>query len=351
MSVTSSIPVSVSIVASENPVCTGTSVTFTATPVNPGTSPVYQWKINGTNVGSNNPVYAYMPVNGDDVICVFTSNTSCATNNPATSNTISITTSLALTAEVFVSASPAMICSGTTVTFTAEPVNEGTAPVYEWLVDGIQAQQGTAPVFITNAILAGQPVVCRLTSSLTCVVQQTVSSSPVTLAQATEPTVILTDKDYLCTGTTTPLDAGANFSNYNWHDGSSGRYMDITTVGIYKVTVTDSLGCTASDSVIVKNCSRNIYVPNAFSPNGDGTNDLFRVFASPDDVTEFTMQVFNRWGETIFESNSVLIGWNGMKTGNYCPGDSYIWIVRYKETAGGPASELVTIKGTVELVR
>jgi gliding motility-associated-like protein len=262
-----------------------------------------------------------------------------------------MTISAALVAEVFVSASHALICPGTRVTFSAAALNEGSAPVYEWLVNGIQVQQGVSPVFSTNTLLAGQPVICRLTSSLTCVVQATVSSTPLTLSPASSPVVILTDKEYICTGTTTPLDAGENFSTYKWQDGSTDRYMNITTAGIYSVTVMDSLGCTGSDSVQVKKCSGNVYVPNAFTPNGDGLNDIFRIFASPDDIAEFSMQVFNRWGEKIFESTSVPAGWDGMKMGLYCPPDSYIWIIRYKTTAGGPEPETVTIKGVVQLVR
>ena len=85
------VPVSVIITATTNPVCAGTTVTFTATPTNGGTPPVYQWKKNGSIVGSNSSTYAYVPVNGDVITCVLTSNLSCVTGNPATSNAITMT--------------------------------------------------------------------------------------------------------------------------------------------------------------------------------------------------------------------------------------------------------------------
>ena len=84
-------PVSLTIVASANPVDAGTSVTFTATPVNGGASPTYQWKVNGTNAGTNSPTYSYVPSDGDIVSCMLTAAEVCTSGNPATSNTISMT--------------------------------------------------------------------------------------------------------------------------------------------------------------------------------------------------------------------------------------------------------------------
>ena len=86
------LPVSVSISASANPVCAGTSVTFTATPVNGGTTPVYVWKVNGNTTGTNNHIFTINTLANNDIItCIMTSsNTLCATGSPATSNSITI---------------------------------------------------------------------------------------------------------------------------------------------------------------------------------------------------------------------------------------------------------------------
>ena len=171
------------------------------------------------------------------------------------------------------------------------------------------------------------------------------------LYPATPPTVILTDKDYLCTGSNLTLDAGSPFTSYTWNDLSSGRYKDITAEGLYWVIVTDSLGCMASDTVLVKACSGNVFVPNAFSPNGDGRNDIFSVSASPDDISDVTIQVYSRWGDKVFESNNSLAGWDGIKQGVICPADSYVWIITYKAKSGSSSGKAVTLRGTVELVR
>jgi gliding motility-associated-like protein len=351
MTVISAIPASVSISATPgDTVCGGTDVTFAALPVNGGNAPAFQWFLNG-NPTSMIDNWTLVPANGDKIWCRVISALTCATGNPAFSDTITMTVTTALTSGVSISANHAMICPGTSVIFTADPVNEGAAPDYEWLVDGVRMQQGLSPVFTSSTLLPGQEVLCRMTSSIACVAQQTVTSAPVVLSPAPQPSVNLADEDFLCAGNSTPLDAGENFTTYSWQDGTTGRYMAIPSEGIYWVRVTDSLGCTASDSVLVKSCAGNVYVPDAFTPNGDGLNDIFRVFADPDEIATFSMMIFNRWGEQVFGSDNVLTGWDGIKQGQYCPADTYVWKIQYKSTAGGSSAETVVIKGTLQLVK
>lgn len=83
--------VSVSVVPSANPSCEGSLVTFTATPVNGGTAPSYQWKVNGNNAGTDNPLFSCLPVNSVAVTCILTSSLTFATGNPATSNAVVMT--------------------------------------------------------------------------------------------------------------------------------------------------------------------------------------------------------------------------------------------------------------------
>lgn len=84
-------PVSVTINASSTNVAYGTNVDFTATPVNGGVNPTYQWKVNNNNSGSNSSTFSYVPNNQDVVKCLMTSDLSCVSNNPATSNSLTFT--------------------------------------------------------------------------------------------------------------------------------------------------------------------------------------------------------------------------------------------------------------------
>jgi hypothetical protein len=166
VTVNPTVAASVSVTASANPVCTGTSVTYTATPVNGGASPVYQWKKNGSNVGTNGPTYTYTPVNNDVIACVMTSSATCVAGSPATSNSITmIVNPLVASVSVAVSANP--VISGTAVTFTATPVNGGASPVYQWKVNGANA--GTSSPTFTYTPANGDVVFCILTSNAPCV--------------------------------------------------------------------------------------------------------------------------------------------------------------------------------------
>ena len=82
------VPVSVSVAASANPVFRNTPVTYTATPTNGGSTPAYQWQVNGVNVGTNSVTYTYIPVDGDVIKCILTSSLTCVSNNPANASVI-----------------------------------------------------------------------------------------------------------------------------------------------------------------------------------------------------------------------------------------------------------------------
>ena len=76
------------VISGNTTVCTGTSVTFTAVPTNEGSNPSYQWKVNGSNVGTDSNTFTYTPENGDEITCVMISSSSCASPTTATSEPI-----------------------------------------------------------------------------------------------------------------------------------------------------------------------------------------------------------------------------------------------------------------------
>lgn len=111
--------VSVSVSESANTICSGTSVTYTAAPVNGGTNPSYQWKVNGNNAGLNQNTYTYNPVNGDVISCVLTSDLGCVTSPTAVSNAITMIVNPAGTVETTASACDSYTWALNGMTYTA----------------------------------------------------------------------------------------------------------------------------------------------------------------------------------------------------------------------------------------
>ncbi|MDD4554030.1 MAG: FISUMP domain-containing protein [Bacteroidales bacterium] len=181
LEMTVNIPVTPSVVITADPpqVCTGESVTFSASVVNEGISPVYQWKVNGIPMGTNSPVFSYVPLSNDVITCTLTSSEQCTSENPVTSSAAIITVNPQLPVSVFISASSNPFCLGTSVTLTATPVNGGPLVVYQWKVNGINA--GTnSPTYTYNPI-SGDVVICILNSSLQCVSGNPATSNAITL--------------------------------------------------------------------------------------------------------------------------------------------------------------------------
>ena len=103
--------------------------------------------------------------------------------------------------------------------------------------------------------------------------------------------------------------------------------------------------CKVSDTIIIRiNGADSLYIPTAFTPNGDGLNDDFKAIGT---ATEYSMKVFNRWGNLVFQTNSVTQGWNGNIGGKMQASGVFVYHVRYKKSSG----VWMERKGTVLLVR
>ena len=112
----------------------------------------------------------------------------------------------------------------------------------------------------------------------------------------------------------------------------------------YTVEMTDANGCKVTDEVTVF-VNGTLYVPNTFTPDGDGLNDGFFAFAT--EIAEFRMLVFNRWGEEIYSADQLGKPWNGTYSGVESPIDTYVWRIDLKELNGKKR----TVFGHVNLVR
>lgn len=254
MIVNSSLPVSVIIAASPAAtVCSGTSVTLTATPSNGGSTPTYQWKNNGTNIsGETNFAFTSSTLaNSDAITCMLTSSSTCATGSPATSNTVTMTVNPNLPASLNIAANPSgAVCSGNSVTFTATPTNGGGAPTYQWQVNGTDISGETNSTYISSSLANADAITCVMTSALSCVTSSPAISNSLAMTVNTTTANAGTDQT-ICLGQSATLTASGGTS-FQWNNGLTTSSINVSPsiTTTYIVTITNN-GCSATDDILV----------------------------------------------------------------------------------------------------
>ncbi|HRY32510.1 MAG TPA: choice-of-anchor L domain-containing protein [Bacteroidales bacterium] len=126
---------------------------------------------------------------------------------------------------------------------------------------------------------------------------------------------------------------------WDFGDGSTGVLPDIShtypDTGFYQVILTTRTihGCvdSASGEVVVMP-EHTLFIPNTFTPNHDGHNDIFQAFGTH--ITDFHMDILNRWGENIFTSDHIDIGWDGTYKGDIAPTGVYTVVITYRDIQG-----------------
>jgi gliding motility-associated-like protein len=432
---------SVSIAASANAICPGTQVVFTATPVNGGTAPIYQWTLNGANAGTNSDTYSNSTLNNGDVVtCILRSNVTCVTTATATSNSLTMSVNTPVTPAISISSSATKICAGTVVNFTAAAVNGGTTPVYQWKLNGVNT--GTnSNAYSNTALNNGDIVYCTLLSSIGCTTSHSATSDSIvmTVNPVIVPAVtIAASATAVCNGTPVSFAASAvncgsspqydwklngnstginnaDYTNLTVHNGDTvsctvtaqvpGCYLtpnansnviaitvnDIPVVSAgkdttvfkgtsfllngsasgtivayqwvpvtylsnsnlprplitplttttYTLTATSVADCQASADVTVTVLSQ-IVIPNAFSPNGDGINDTWQIQGLKD-YQGAVINVFDRYGQMVFRATTYK-DWDGTYNGKPLPKGTYYYIIN-------PQNKLPLLSGWVVILR
>ena len=122
--------------------------------------------------------------------------------------------------------------------------------------------------------------------------------------------------------------------------------LQCLTAGLYALTATNNCG-SSTDEVSFTRGTCKVSIPNAFSPNNDRTNDVFKVLGT-ETVTDFNLKIFNRWGQIVFETSDKSKAWDGRVKGMDAPVGTFVYILRYTDMHE-PAPQLV--KGTIVLIR
>ena len=344
----------VSVAGPSGAVCAGSPARFTASPVNGGASPSYQWMVNGGPVGTNSATYVSSSLNsGDAVQCMLTSDAACTIAPTAMSNGVTIAVNPVVIPSLSIAASTTTICAGADVTFTATPVDGGSAPGYQWQVNGRDAGPDKA-LFSSNGLVNGDVVSCVLTSSLGCSVP-VASQNQVTVTVNPVPTLVLMPDTIIAIGKSVVLKATVTgpVDRFEWTPATglddafaAAPVASPQTTTTYHVLVSTDANCTATGKVTI-GVFKELVMPGAFTPNGDGKNDLFRIPPSLA-VKIRSFAVYNRWGGKVFQTSNSGAGWDGTLGGVLQPAGTYVWEITYDDLLTGKPART---SGTVILVR
>jgi gliding motility-associated-like protein len=147
----------------------------------------------------------------------------------------------------------------------------------------------------------------------------------------------------------TILDPG-DYSTYSWQDGSNQSNLRVIESGEYWVEVSDQYGCIGLDTILLQQiCPTEIYLPNVFSPNFDGTNDYFQVFGH--DIIKMQLRIFDRWGGLVFESINQEERWDGTFNGEDVTEGVYVWMLEIEGYSEDGSMYSEVLSGSVTLIR
>lgn len=223
------------------------------------------------------------------------------------------------------------MCEGDSIVLDA-----GIYPTYLWQ-DGSQNQSITitdpGTYFVTVDDFNG------------CVLKDTI----VVLPFYPVPPQEFIDDATICIPDTITIHGPAGYAAYEWNDGSTLNYLLVTKPGAYSLTISNSFTCHSKDSFLITlKCATNIWLPDAFTPNGDGINDIFLPIGY--NITNFHMMIFNRWGQLVFETFDADKGWNGASNGVPAEIGAYPYYAEWAGFQDGVSKDGI-LKGNVTLIR
>lgn len=216
----------VNISAAQTTICSGTTVSFTATPTNGGTSPAYQWTLNGGAIsGETNATYSSSVLNNGDVIaCELTSSVGCASPSTATSNAVAITVIPSVIPSISITAPQTTTCPGGSITFSSTAANEGAQPIYQWQINGTDIPGENNTSYTASSLSNGDIISCELTSSASCATPASIISDSIIVTVSTSVIAsvsVTTPQTNICSGTPVTFTAaptnGGSSPAYQWY--------------------------------------------------------------------------------------------------------------------------------------
>lgn len=340
--------------ASKQEVCIGEAVDFTANIENiPSDGVTYQWFVNTVEVGSNSQTFSTGSLRSQDQVglkILFSGEgeSRCYPFAELVAAPITISVLDPPPATVTVTPSASVACLGDLISFKAAVTNAGSNPMFTWRVNGNTVGENLVE-FSSSALQDGDAVTLTVGVSETCSPTPSITSEEAVIEVQTHPSISLEDFYEFCPEEEEGITLNATTAtatNYEWlPNGETTAKILIDEPGSYTVRASTSAGCSSERELeVLATCPMDIFVPTAFSPNGDGKNDVFKLFGR--NIKRMDFRVYNRWGETIFRASSLEDIWDGTFNGKPVPPGNYYWHIECvpidsKQPRRGDSGELM----------
>jgi gliding motility-associated-like protein len=326
--------------------CSPTEITLTAN--SSGSATFFIWSESPTfadtlNSNLSDSVLVITP-SGSTTYYVMAGNPACQTIDSVTVDFIS--SALVLTAND-------SICQGDITTVVATNLNPSISFTYDWSPSNVIVSPSAGNTVDVQP-MSTQFIYVTASASNGCVLEDSIL---IVVSSIPDGSVIATASEYtIPEGGTTILSGQPSGYSYSWVPamGLANPTMqqtsaEVTSTTMYTLNVTDGI-CTRSDTVLIKVyefiCDEPfIFVPNAFTPNGDNENDV--LFVRGPLIEGMIFRVFDRWGEMVFETEDRLIGWDGTFRGKPLDPDVYDYYLKAICIDGQES----IIKGNITLMR
>ena len=261
--------------------------------------------------------------------------------------TINKSLSIALTNNLVVSTRPdTTICTGASVVLNTM----SNATVYSWSPAGslnnatVASPTASPAVGVTRYVVTATLGQCTATDDVTITVEDAIQVNA-----GADITLILGDQIQL-----NAIATGGNIRSILWTPPAGLNAPNIlyplvkaATTTLYMLSVTNDRGCTATDDILVTVIPNCLKVKNAFTPNGDGINDTWQVYEDYGCIKNITLQIFNRYGNKVFESRDYRNKWDGTFNGKPLPDATYYGVINFSLITG----RVITIKSDITILR
>lgn len=312
-----------------------------------GNTPLFEWRIN------SNPILE--PETGDSIVrttfqtgdTIKVEMITSAPNEACTNPTdFAVVGTFESPEDVTIGLSSLTFCDEETIEIIAGGENHGGLAKYTWEINSVLLPD-TVSSISPNSVTDGDLISVSVLSSETCVNFDTASTQGVVTLIPTPDVVLAADEILLSDYEEVTLDANKSElsgATYSWsssdttlYDLMTGRFSTVAKV-TPKQTLTkfyfnasrteNGTTCSDADSILVI-VDYSFELPNAFSPNGDGLNDLFQI-DNLEKLDAFRLQIFNRWGTLLYEQKGLSDFWDGTYNGSPVPVATYYYVFEYE---------------------